>query len=169
MRSFARTSVLSLTIISLLAVVAGVRATMRNNQFPGIAEELLPANAEETLVPCVPEGEVSPDIQESLRQELDAAWVEAKKAAGKPDFKGERPKVCGRDGAVVVMMGGSVGMLCGYYEKKTNTALVVYDPMVCGPFRCVIIHEYLHAILGSGHKKHPAAMEAAGCTEEGKN
>lgn len=95
---------------------------------------------------------------------LNQVWQEAQKAAGKKATK-PRPKVCLHEGVIAMEMDGQPVLLCGYYTPERNDVLAVYDPEICGPFRCVLIHEFLHNIMGSGHVGHDKVMKRAGCSE----
>lgn len=101
-----------------------------------------------------------PETQVALEQ----IWQEAQKAAGKK-AKTPRPRVCAREGVVAMELEGRPVLLCGYYSPERNDLLAVYDPALCGPFRCVLIHEFLHNIMGSGHVGHDKVMKKAGCSE----
>jgi hypothetical protein len=95
---------------------------------------------------------------------LNKIWKEAQVAAGMKAKK-PRPRVCIREGAWPMTLNGVEGLLCGYYTPERNDMIVMLDER-CGDVRCLLIHEYLHAIMGSGHKGHSEVMERAGCAEE---
>lgn len=118
-----------------------------------------------TKIVCNMEDPKSPKTQTFLEK----CWREAQFFSGvKAKHDQKRPQVCYRQGAPIINLNGNPVFVCGYYTPEDNTVLACDDPLICGSLRCTVIHEYLHALLGPGHAKHPPIMEKAGCSEDEK-
>ena len=121
------------------------------------AEDLTPI----TGVSCTWEDELSAEN----REVLDHLWLEAQAAAGKIVGK-KRPRFCFAPQPIMTFLSDKgPGLLYGLYTPERNDALVAVNPADQKAFRCVILHEMIHAIRGTGHKDFPAYLAKAGCSE----
>lgn len=149
-------------LLAMFVVVSsGIYNASKASSSHYVVEELIaPEQSDITEIPCTWE----PTDDPAIAAALDAIWQRTSKATGVTP-KLPRPKVCAREGAPVVSIEGHVGFLCGYYEPSNNTVLAVQDDRICPEFECVLVHEFIHAQVGEGHKNHPKFMSAAGCNE----
>lgn len=101
----------------------------------------------------------------SAGPKLDALWKSVKKAVHKRTRR-PRPSVCAMPEPIYIIFQdtGATGWLYGYYNPRTNEILAAFvTPDMT--FRCVVIHEMLHALYGPGHEHHTERMAALDCTE----
>jgi hypothetical protein len=122
------------------------------------AEDLTPI----TNVPCVWEEA----LPAKGRTVLDHLWREAQLAAEKPTCK-KRPRFCFAPQPIMTFLPDKgPGLLYGLYTPERNDALVAINPANQEEFRCIIIHEMIHALRGTGHANFPAYLAKAGCEED---
>ena len=121
------------------------------------AEDLAPI----TGASCVWEDELPAEH----RVVLDHLWLEAQAAAGKLTCK-KRPRFCFAPQPIMTFLPDKgPGLLYGLYTPERNDALVAINPADQEAFRCVIVHEMIHALRGTGHKDFPAYLAKADCSE----
>jgi hypothetical protein len=114
-------------------------------------DALVPAD-----VPCSGE-EDNPQVQGWL----DALWERAKEIARADDARG-RPYACFVPGPIFIIEDGTVKRLLGAYNRSSHRVVVgLAAAELNSHIRCVVLHEMLHALVGSDEGTVVRLMEGA--------